>query len=102
VPLSAVRNDKPSPYVQVLHEGGVRHQSVELGARGDAQGTTMVAVKNISAGSQVTLASAGFIRDGTKVKVMAAGNVAKTTGAAPAQLPASPATSVAPAASASN
>jgi RND family efflux transporter MFP subunit len=91
VPLSAVRNDKPSPYVQVLQEGSVRHQSVELGARGDAQGTTMVAVKNISAGSQVTLASAGFIRDGTKVKVMAAGSVAKTAGPAPAPAPATPA-----------
>jgi RND family efflux transporter MFP subunit len=90
VPLSAVRNDKPSPYLQVLQESGVRHQSVELGARGDALGTTMVAVKNISAGTQVTLASAGFIRDGTKVKIIAPGNVAKTGSAAAALAPAVP------------
>ena len=101
VPLSAVRNDKPFPYVQVLQEGIVRHQSTELGARGDAKGTTMVAVKNISAGSQVTLASAGFIRDGTKVKVMAEGSMAKTAGAALAPMPASPAASAATAASSS-
>ncbi len=78
VPLSAVRNDKPSPYVQVLQNGSISHQSVEVGPRGDALGTTMVAVKNINAGTQVTLASAGFIRDGTKVKVITAGSVAKT------------------------
>jgi membrane fusion protein, multidrug efflux system len=69
VPLAAVRNDKPVPYVQVVKDGSIVHQSVELGAQGDAQGTTMVAVKNINAGTQVTLASAGFIRDGSKVKV---------------------------------
>ncbi len=72
VPLAAVRNDKPVPYVQVVTDGSVIHQSVEVGAQGDAQGTTMVAVKNISAGTQVTLGSAGFIREGSKVKVSAA------------------------------
>jgi membrane fusion protein, multidrug efflux system len=69
VPLAAVRNDKPVPYVQVVKDGTIVHQSVELGAQGDAQGMTMVAVKNISAGTQVTLASAGFIREGSKIKV---------------------------------
>jgi membrane fusion protein, multidrug efflux system len=69
VPLAAVRNDKPVPYVQVIKDGSIVHQSVEIGVQGDAQGTTMVAVKNISAGTQVTLASAGFIREGSKIKV---------------------------------
>ena len=69
VPLVAVRNDKPVPYVQVVKDGTVTHQSVELGTQGDAQGVTMVGVKNISAGTQVTLGSAGFIREGSKVKV---------------------------------
>jgi membrane fusion protein, multidrug efflux system len=87
VPLSAVRNDKPSPYVQVLQNASVMHQSVELGARGDAQGTTMVAVKNINAGTQVTLASAGAIRDGTKVKVITPGSVAKAGEGAAATAP---------------
>lgn len=84
VPLSAVRNDKPSPYVQVLQNDAINHQSVELGARGDALGTTMVAVKNISAGTKVTLASAGFIRDGTKVKIIVPASLAVKTPAAPA------------------
>jgi RND family efflux transporter MFP subunit len=84
VPLSAVRNDKPSPYVQVLQNDAISHQSVELGSRGDALGTTMVAVKNISAGTKVTLASAGFIRDGTKVKITLPANLASKATAAPA------------------
>jgi membrane fusion protein, multidrug efflux system len=89
VPLSAVRNDKPSPYVQVLQNDAIRHQSVELGARGDALGTTMVTVKNISAGTKVTLASAGFIRDGTKVKVTLPANLAVKATATPASTSAS-------------
>jgi membrane fusion protein, multidrug efflux system len=84
VPLSAVRNDKPSPYVQVLQNDAISHQSVELGSRGDALGTTMVAVKNISAGTKVTLASAGFIRDGTKVKITLPHSLASKATAAPA------------------
>jgi membrane fusion protein, multidrug efflux system len=86
VPLSAVRTDKPAPYVQVLQNDVVTHQNVELGGRGDARGTTMVAVKNISAGAVVTLASAGFIRDGTKVKMTtpAAVPVAVSPASAPA------------------
>jgi membrane fusion protein, multidrug efflux system len=87
VPLSAVRTDKPAPYVQVLLNDVVTHQSVELGGRGDAGGTTMVAVKNISAGAKVTLASAGFIRDGTKVKMMTPAAI--STAASPASAPAS-------------
>jgi membrane fusion protein, multidrug efflux system len=59
VPLSAVRNDKPVPYVQ----------SVQVGVQGDAQGSVMVAVKNLTAGDRVTLSSAGFIREGSKIKV---------------------------------
>ncbi len=84
VPLAAVRTDKPSPYVQLVHNGSVRHQNVELGARGDARGSTMVAVKNISAGDQVTLASAGLIRDGTKVKIITPASAAKSGSAPPA------------------
>ena len=95
VPLAAVRNDKPVPYVQVVKDGTIVHQSVELGAQGDAQGMTMVAVKNISAGTQVTLASAGFIREGSKIKVGVTQPV--TNPPTPA-----PATSAAAAASAAN
>jgi membrane fusion protein, multidrug efflux system len=87
VPLAAVRNDKPVPYVQVVKDGSIVHQSIELGVQGDAQGTTMVAVKNISAGTQVTLGSAGFIREGSKIKIGAA--VAAGTAAVKPQAPTS-------------
>lgn len=89
VPLSAVRNDKPSPYIQVLQNDAISHQSVELGARGDALGTTMVAVKNISAGTKVTLASAGFIRHGTKVKITVPASLDVKAAATPAPASAS-------------
>jgi membrane fusion protein, multidrug efflux system len=72
VPLAAVRTDKPSPYVQVVRDDTVSHQTVELGARGEAQGLTMVAVGNIAVGAVVTLGSAGPLREGTKVKLGAA------------------------------
>jgi membrane fusion protein, multidrug efflux system len=82
VPQSAVRTDKPTPYVQVVQGGAIVHQSVEVGAQGEALGTTMVAVKNLPANTQITLGSAGFIREGTKVKIV------KPTSAPPAASPA--------------
>jgi hypothetical protein len=81
VPLAAVRNDKPVPYVQAIKDGAIVHQTVGLGTQGDTQGTTMVEVKNIDAGTQVTLSSAGFIREGSKVKMSAN---TPTPGTAPA------------------
>jgi membrane fusion protein, multidrug efflux system len=67
VPLSAVRTDKPQPYVQLIQNGRIVHQTVELGGRGEAQGMTMVALKNIAAGAMMTPASAGNLRENTQV-----------------------------------
>ncbi len=89
VPLAAVRNDKPVPYVQVVQDGVVSHQSVQLGTQGDAQGTTMVGIKNINAGTQVTMGSAGFIREGTKIKIGASASAAPAASAAKPQAAAS-------------
>jgi RND family efflux transporter MFP subunit len=83
VPLAAVRTDKPSPYVQVVQADMIVHQTVELGARGDAQGLTMVAVSKVAAGAVVTLGSAGPLREGTKVKLGASTPVANQAVAAP-------------------
>jgi hypothetical protein len=47
VPLSAVRTDKPSPYVQVVENGKVVHKPVTPGARGEAGKETWVAVDNV-------------------------------------------------------
>lgn len=69
VPLSAVRTDKPQPYVQLIQNGRIAHQTVELGARGEAQGMTMVAIKNIASGAMITPASAGNLRENTQVNL---------------------------------
>jgi RND family efflux transporter MFP subunit len=67
VPLAAVFTDKPQPYVQLIQNGRIVHQAVETAARGEAQGQTMVAIKNIAAGAVVTLASAGNLRENTQI-----------------------------------
>jgi hypothetical protein len=97
VPQSAVRADKPTPYVQVVQGGAIAHQSVELGAQGEALGTTMVAVKNLPANAQITLGSAGAIREGTKVKIV---NAASTQSAVPTAAPLAPSPALASASAA--
>jgi membrane fusion protein, multidrug efflux system len=69
VPLSAVRTDKPQPYVQIIENGRIVHQTVEIGGRGEAQGITMVALKNIAAGAMITPASAGNLRENTQISL---------------------------------
>jgi membrane fusion protein, multidrug efflux system len=84
-PLNAVRTDKPQPYVQLIKEGRISHQTVELGARGEVNGQTMVAIKNIAAGALLTTATAGNIRENTKVTVSnSSGNAAASMTAKPA------------------
>ena len=68
VPLNAVRTDKPQPYVQLVDQQQVRHQTVELGARGEIDAQTMVAIKGVSEGAKVVSGSVGALRDGTPVK----------------------------------
>lgn len=69
VPLSAVRTDKPQPYVQLIENGRIVHKAVEMGGRGEAQGVTMVALKNIAPGAMITPASAGNLRENTQVSL---------------------------------
>ncbi|MDP3759571.1 MAG: efflux RND transporter periplasmic adaptor subunit [Ramlibacter sp.] len=68
VALSAVRTDKPSPYVQVVENNQVVHKGVELGARGEAGKEPMVAVKGIAPGAVVINGSVGSLREGTAVR----------------------------------
>jgi membrane fusion protein, multidrug efflux system len=65
-----VRLDKPQPYVQLVKDGRIVHQTVELGARGEAAGQTAVTLANVPAGAVLTLASAGQLREGTPVKLI--------------------------------
>jgi RND family efflux transporter MFP subunit len=71
VPLSAVRTDKPSPYVQVVENNAVAHKPVRMGARGDANQDTWVAVEGVPAGATVIKGHVGPLREGTAVKFTA-------------------------------
>lgn len=59
LPLSAVRTDKPAPYVQMLEGDRVRHVPVVLGVRGELNQETMVEVSGLSAGAQVLTGGVG-------------------------------------------
>jgi hypothetical protein len=71
LPLSAVRTDKPQPYVQLVRDSQVQHVDVTLGPRGDAAGVSMVAVTGVPEGSVVIDGTVGSLRSGTLVKTAA-------------------------------
>lgn len=68
LPQSAVRTDKPLPYVQVVREGKVAHVSVQAGEHAIVDGQSWVSVNGLSEGTQVLLASAGAVAEGTTVQ----------------------------------
>ena len=95
VPLSAVRTDKPQPYVQVLQASGpaptkpnalrVVHKTVQLGVQTSHQGASWVQIASgLSAGDRVLAGSAGGLREGTLVEVQVpqatANSASKTEG----------------------
>ena len=83
VPLTAVRTDKPSPYVQVVQGGHIAHQPVQTGARGAVDGELWVAVQGVADGAQVLRGSAGALRDGTPVRLAGQASAAAATASAP-------------------
>ena len=97
VPLTSVRTDHPSPYVQVVEKVGetmqVRHQTVEMGIRGhDASGKDpqeWVAVKGLAAGSVVLKGQVGAMREGMAVRF----TTASPTASSPATAVVTPAAS---------
>ncbi|MDW5442850.1 efflux RND transporter periplasmic adaptor subunit [Polaromonas sp. SM01] len=73
VPVSAVRTDKPTPYVQVVENNQVVHKPVVLGVRGNntaagANDEAMVAVQGLSENAVVIQGAVGSLREGTTVK----------------------------------
>ena len=80
VPLSAVRTDRPAPYLQVVDGGKVAHRTVAAVQRGrdagakstggtaGAEGELLVAVPEIAAGTQVIQGSVGALREGSAVR----------------------------------
>ncbi len=67
VPMDAVRNDKPAPYVQIVENKKVVHKTVTLGARGTAGGIDYVAVQGIENGAVVLQGNVGAVREGVSV-----------------------------------
>lgn len=85
VPLSAVRTDKPTPYVQVVDNQVVKHVSVELLQRGDVSKNgnteTMVAIKGVAENTIVIAGRLGTLRAGTVVKFTQAAGTPQATNA---------------------
>ena len=84
VPLASVRTDRPAPYVQVIENAQVVYKTVELGARGSADGVDVVAVKGLNDSAVVLRGSVGSLREGTQVKFTAMGMPAATASSAKA------------------
>lgn len=67
LPLSAVRTDKPQPYLQLVHEGQIQHQNVQTGVRSLRDGETFVAISDVPEGAVVVAGKVGVLRPGTRV-----------------------------------
>lgn len=75
LPVSAIRTDKPEPYVQLISQGQVVHKRVQAGTRGESEGEVMQAVNGLAEGDQVIRGGVGQLREGTQIKFTA--NLAK-------------------------
>lgn len=69
VPLESVRTDKSVPYVQIVQDGKVVHVKVALGLKAEVDSKAMMAVPEITEGTQVLAPSAGAVREGTLVNL---------------------------------
>ena len=67
LPISAVRTDKPQPYVQAVNQNLVVHLPVVLGLRGEASGQTLVSVQGVPENTLVLSGSTGSLAAGTPV-----------------------------------
>lgn len=72
VPLSAIRTDKPQPYVQIVQGHEVQHKNVNLGPRSEVDGNTLVSITGITKGTSVIAGTVGALREGTQVKLASA------------------------------
>ena len=67
VPLKSVRTDQVQPFVQLVRQGKVHHQTVTLGLRGMAGSEDMVAVEGLVEGDLVIKGAIGLLRQGSTV-----------------------------------
>ena len=84
LPLTAVRTDKPAPYVQTIENQQVVHRTVELGPRGDSDGELMVGITGIAENTMVIRSAVGALRGGTTVKFSDSALPATGTSSSPA------------------
>ena len=83
VPVSSVRTDQVLPFVQLVVQGKVQHQSVVLGRRGMVDTEAMVGVEGLKEGDAVIRGSTGLLRPGSTVQFTPVG-AASPAPAAPA------------------
>ena len=69
VPMSAVRTDKPQPYVQIVVNGRIVHQNVVLGVRGEFEGQSMVGIQDVPENASILSGTMGVLQSGTQVKL---------------------------------
>ena len=70
VPVSAIRTDKPAPYVQILDGNLVKHQKVVTGERGELNDIAVVEVTGLALNTQVLAPTLGIVREGTAIRVL--------------------------------
>ena len=73
IPLASVRTDRPAPYVQAIENSKVIYRTIELGSRGNSDGTEVVAVKGLADKAMVIQGNIGALREGTAVKFTPSG-----------------------------
>lgn len=84
VPTSAVRTDKPEPYVQVIQDKKVAHKTVTLASRGEFEGAEYVAVQGLTENMPVLRGNVGAVREGVAIQEAAAKGSAPSAPAMPA------------------
>ncbi|MFC5520928.1 efflux RND transporter periplasmic adaptor subunit [Polaromonas jejuensis] len=68
VPVSAVRTDKPTPYVQTVENGKLVQRAVTLGVRGMAGSEAVVAIQGLADNTPVIRGEIGSLREGSLVR----------------------------------
>lgn len=86
IPLSAVRNDKPQPYIQTVQDGKIAHVPVVLGRQGLLDGEPMLVIEGVKqapVGTRLLRVQAGLIREGTAVTLTRADAASAPAAGAP-------------------
>ena len=68
LPVTAVRTDKPAPYVQIVENQQVVHKPVATAARGETDGQAMVLVQGLAENTVVISGGVGPLPAGTTVR----------------------------------